>query len=137
MRFGFLLSLPFTNRFRVLDGDRRALHRDVARDGGRDRLSHHALVGIVATALALTGSVALVTTLVNGGVAVPVAMATVGGVFVGRWFVLPLGIRWSGGRVARRSQCPLPKSISAVRCSCGVAKVRSTPTWVPSSSVRT
>ena len=124
--FGFLLSLPFTNRFRVLDADQRALytatmlvtaaaiaclitpvalHRIEFRRREKARIVKvsqvTALVGLVATALALVGSVALVMTLVNDGVLVPAVVAVVAAVFVGLWFVLPLGIRWRSDRGER------------------------------------
>ncbi len=116
--FGFLLSLPFTNRFRVLDADQRALytgivlvtvsaiaclitpvafHRMEFRRHEKERVvvvAHSvALVGIVLVALALTGSVALVMTMVYAGLIVPVVLASVAGVFVGLWWFLPLAQR--------------------------------------------
>lgn len=119
--FGFLLSLPFTDRFRLLDGDQRALytatmlaavtaiacliapvalHRIEFRRRAKARIvkvsNVAALVGIVATALALTGSVALVMTLVNDGALVPAVVALVAAVFVGLWLVLPFASRERG-----------------------------------------
>lgn len=121
--FGFLLSLPFTNRFRVLDGDQRALytvttvvavcaiaclitpvafHRMEFHRHEKERVvavSHAvAMAGIALAALALTGSVALVMTMVQDGVIVPVVVALVVGVFAGLWWLLPLSQR----RRARR-----------------------------------
>jgi O-antigen/teichoic acid export membrane protein len=116
--FGFLLSLPFTNRFRVLDADQRllytvtivvaaaaiaclitpvAFHRMEFRRHEKDRVvsvSHAvSIVGLAAVALALTGSVALVMTMVHDGVVVPIIVAVVAGMFAGLWFVLPLATR--------------------------------------------
>jgi O-antigen/teichoic acid export membrane protein len=116
--FGFLLSLPFTNRFRVLDADQIALytvtivvaaaaiaclitpvafHRMEFRRHEKARVvavSHAvALVGLAAVALALSGSVALVMTMVHDGVVVPAVVAVIVGLFAGLWFVLPLATR--------------------------------------------
>ena len=123
--FGFLLSLPFTSRFRVLDADQITLytvtivvaaaaiaclitpvafHRMEFRrhEKGRVVSVSHAvsIVGLAAVALALSGSVALVMTMVHDGVVVPAIVALVVGLFTGLWFVLPLATRhW---RVERR-----------------------------------
>jgi hypothetical protein len=113
--FGFLLSLPFTNRFGVLDTDQRRLyvadlvmaalatailiapvsyHRLVFRQHKKRAVLRFAnamaLAGLAAVALAVTGSVLLVVSVVYGGLLVPFIAAGSAAVFVALWFVAPL-----------------------------------------------
>ncbi|MFN8025047.1 MAG: DUF6328 family protein [Acidimicrobiia bacterium] len=124
--FGFLLSLPFTNRFRVLDGDQRVLytvtivvavcaiaclitpvafHRMEFRRHEKERVvavaQRLSMAGIALVAASLVGSVTLVMTMVQDGVIVPVVVAAVTALFVVLWFLLPLAQRRS--RVRRRT----------------------------------
>jgi Family of unknown function (DUF6328) len=112
--FGFLLSLPFTNRFGVLDTDQRRLyvadlvmaalatamliapvsyHRLVFRQHKKSALLRFAnamaLAGLPFVALAVTGSVLLVVSVVYGGLLVPLIAAGSAAVFVVLWFVAP------------------------------------------------
>ena len=113
--FGFLLSLPFTQRFRILDEDQRdlyvvsllmaaaatvllagpvAYHRLVFRQHQKARLVRVAgllaLGGLAAVAVAVTAAVALVASVVlHGTAAVGVVVLTVGFVAV-FWVVIPV-----------------------------------------------
>jgi glucose dehydrogenase len=113
--FGFLLSLPFTNRFDKLDGAQRQLylaclvlaavatalllgpvayHRLVFRQRQKERLVRAAnlmaIGGLVTVGLAVSAAVLLVTGYVDRGL--PSVLITVGIVclFAGLWFALPL-----------------------------------------------
>ena len=113
--FGFLLSLPFTNRFGHLDHSQRVLyqaslllaagatalltgpvayHRIVFRRHEKRRLlavsNALALCGLTAVALAISAAVWLVVSTVDSGAVVPVMAAVMPVVFIGLWFVLPL-----------------------------------------------
>ncbi len=113
--FGFLLSLPFTNRFRTLDTSQRhlyvatlllaalatalltapvAFHRWVFRRHEKSRLLKFsncvALLGLGSVALAIAGAVLLVLTVVLSGIAVPLIAALTVGVFAALWFIVPL-----------------------------------------------
>jgi hypothetical protein len=113
--FGFLLSLPFTVRFVRLDRAQRnlyeidllmaalsiallvtpvAYHRFVFRLHDKKRLlvvaNYLAIAGLGTTALAISGSVLLVLTIVESGWVVPVLIALVVGLFGMLWFVIPL-----------------------------------------------
>jgi hypothetical protein len=113
--FGFLLSLPFTNRFSHLDHAQQVLyqislllaagatalltgpvayHRIVFRRHEKRRLlavsNALALCGLVAVALAISGAVWLVVSTVDSGPVVPVLAAVMPAVFIGLWLVLPL-----------------------------------------------
>jgi hypothetical protein len=113
--FGFLLSLPFTNRFSHLDHAQRVLyqaslllaatatalltgpvayHRIVFRRHEKRRLlavsNAMALCGLVAVALAISGAVWLVVSTADSGAVVPVLAAVMPVVFFGLWFVFPL-----------------------------------------------
>jgi hypothetical protein len=113
--FGFLLSLPFTNRFSHLGHAQRVLyqaslllaatatalltgpvayHRIVFRRHEKRRLlavsNAMALCGLVAVALAISGAVWLVVSTADSGAVVPVLAAVMPVVFFGLWFVLPL-----------------------------------------------
>ena len=121
--FGFLLSLPFTVRFVRLDRAQRhlyvtdlllaalaisllvapvAYHRFVFRLHDKKRLLRVAnvlaILGLCATALAISGSVLLVLTFVESGWVVPVLTAVLVGLFGTLWFAIPLQER----RMARR-----------------------------------
>lgn len=113
--FGFLLSLPFTNRFSVLGSSQRVLyvvslllaatstalllgpvayHRLVF----RRRLKHHliraanvmAICGLAAVGLTVTAAVLLVLSYVAKGTPAVVLTAVVGCLFAALWFVFPL-----------------------------------------------
>jgi hypothetical protein len=116
--FGFLLSLPFTNRFTTLSHAQRQLyigclllaalatalllgpvayHRLVFRQQQKERLvraaNAMAIGGLAAVGLAISAAVLLVTGYVDRGV--PAILITVGTValFGGLWFALPLAHR--------------------------------------------
>ncbi len=113
--FGFLLSLPFTNRFGRLSHGQRdlylaalvlaalatalllgpvAYHRLVFRRGQKERLvraaSVMAIVGLAAVALAVSAAVLLVTGYVASGLPAALITASVAGVFGVLWFAFPL-----------------------------------------------
>ena len=116
--FGFLLSLPFTNRFARLSPGQRdlylasvvlaavatallvgpvAYHRMVFRRGQKERLVRAASVmaigGLGAVALAVSAAVLLVTSYVGGGLAAGLITAFVACLFALLWFVFPLARR--------------------------------------------
>jgi O-antigen/teichoic acid export membrane protein len=125
--FGFLLSLPFTVRFKMLDGAEQdlyqatllcaavsiallispvAYHRWVFRLHQKGRLLRlaniQALLGLFMVALAISGAVWLILSVV--GLSWPVALlaaATTGG-FAVLWFVLPVVDRLSSTSQYRR-----------------------------------
>jgi Na+/melibiose symporter-like transporter len=111
---GFLLSLPFTNRFSVMDTDQKNLyladvllaalatallispvsyHRLVFRKRKKRALlkfaNMMAIAGLVAVVLAVTGSVLLVLSVVFSGLVVPIVAAGTAFVFTILWFVGP------------------------------------------------
>ena len=113
--FGFLLSLPFTNRFAKLSSGQRdlylaslvlaavatallvgpvAYHRMVFRRGQKERLVRAASVmaigGLAAVALAVSAAVLLVTSYVGGGLAAGLISAFVAVMFGLLWFAFPL-----------------------------------------------
>ena len=113
--FGFLLSLPFTNRFAKLSSGQRdlylaslvlaavatallvgpvAYHRMVFRRGQKERLVRAASVmaigGLAAVALAVSAAVMLVTSYVGGGLAACLISAFVAVMFGLLWFAFPL-----------------------------------------------
>jgi putative flippase GtrA len=113
--FGFLLSLPFSNRFAHLDAAQRhlyvvtlvlaalatglltapvAYHRLVFRQHKKARLlrvsNGMALAGLAVVGLAISSAVLLVTGVVLQGVAGPMVSALVAGMFAVLWFVVPL-----------------------------------------------
>ena len=121
--FGFLLSLPFTNRFPQLSPGQRviylvglllagvatalllapvAYHRLVFRRHERPDLLRFAnlsaLLGLVAVALAVSVSVLLDVSFVERGAVVPVVGVSMFVLFGGLWFVLPLSRRAAPGR---------------------------------------
>jgi hypothetical protein len=116
--FGFLLSLPFTTRFTMLDHAQRRLylvdltcaalatavliapvayHRLVFRQHVKVRLLRTAnvlaLVGISILGLAITGSVLLVVSFVYEGFTVVLITALTTVTIFGLWFVLPISGR--------------------------------------------
>jgi hypothetical protein len=116
--FGFLLSLPFTNRFTRLSGGQRdlylaslllsavatalllgpvAYHRLVFRRGEKERLVRAAnvmaLLGLGAVGLAVSAAVLLVTGYVVSGLPAALIAVFVFCMFGGLWFVFPLSRR--------------------------------------------
>ena len=116
--FGFLLSLPFTNRFTRLSPGQRdlylvslvlaavatallvgpvAYHRLVFRRGQKERLvraaSVMAIAGLAAVGLAVSAAVLLVTSYVGGGLAAGLITAFVACLFGLLWFAFPLARR--------------------------------------------
>jgi len=116
--FGFLLSLPFTNRFDRLSHGQRdlylatlvlaavatalllgpvAYHRLVFRRGQKERLVHAASVmaitGLAAVGLAVSAAVLLVTGYVASGLPAALITVFVAGVFGLLWFAFPLARR--------------------------------------------
>jgi hypothetical protein len=116
--FGFLLSLPFTNRFDRLSHGQRdlylatlvlaalatalllgpvAYHRLVFRRGQKERLvraaSVMAITGLVTVGLAVSAAVLLVTGYVASGVPAVMITVFVAGVFGLLWFAFPLARR--------------------------------------------
>ena len=121
--FGFLLSLPFTNRFTRLSDAQRSLylaalllaalstafliapvayHRLVFRRQQKDRLLRtanlFALIGLTTVALAVSVAVVLVVSVVVHGAGVAVVAVVTAGVFLGLWFALPLRVRRDADR---------------------------------------
>jgi Na+/melibiose symporter-like transporter len=116
--FGFLLSLPFTNRFGRLGPGQRdlylatlvlaavatalllgpvAYHRLVFRRGQKERLvraaSVMAIAGLAAVGLAVSAAVLLVTSYVATGLPAALITVFVVSVFGLLWFALPLARR--------------------------------------------
>ena len=116
--FGFLLSLPFTNRFSKLSHDERQLyltslmlaalstalllgpvayHRLVFRRHQKEHLIRAAnimaICGLVAVGLAISTAVLLVTGYVDHGLPSVLMSAFTVGLFGGLWFALPLARR--------------------------------------------
>jgi hypothetical protein len=121
--FGFLLSLPFSNRFTGLSGAERSLylvalffaalstalliapvtyHRVVFRRQQKERLLRTAnlcaLAGLTTVAITVTVAVVLVVSVVLHGAVVTVVGVVTAATFLGLWFALPLWAR----RVADR-----------------------------------
>ena len=121
--FGFLLSLPFTNRFTRLSGGQRdlyltclvlaavatalllgpvAYHRLVFRRHRKEQLVKDAnvlaILGLAAVGLAVSAAVLLVVSFVDRGATVVLITVFVVCLFAGLWFVLPL--------VQRRTRFP-------------------------------
>ncbi|MDQ1433045.1 MAG: hypothetical protein QOF40_3647 [Actinomycetota bacterium] len=113
--FGFLLAMPFTNRFGALDPEQRRLyvfdlllaalatallagpvayHRIVFRQHKkRDMLrvgNVMALAGLVTVALAITGAVLLVVSVVYQGLLAAIVATCVGATYFVLWCVVPL-----------------------------------------------
>ena len=116
--FGFLLSLPFSNRFSQLDGAQRdlymtclvlsatatvlligpvAYHRMVFRRGLKEQLVQaaniQAILGLTVVGGAVLSSVLLVSWYVAGAVVGSVITAILGVLTVGLWFAVPLASR--------------------------------------------
>jgi hypothetical protein len=116
--FGFLLSLPFSNRFSQLSGAQRdlyvtcltfaaiattlliapvAYHRLVFRRGMKERLvlfsNHLATAGLIAVGGSVLAAVLLMTWYVAGAPAGCVITALVGVMMSGLWFAVPLASR--------------------------------------------
>lgn len=116
--FGFLLSLPFSNRFGQLDGAQRdlyttclvlsatatvlligpvAYHRMVFRRGLKEQLVQaaniQAILGLTVVGGAVLSAVLLVSWYVAGAVAGGVITAILGVLTVGLWFAVPLASR--------------------------------------------
>jgi hypothetical protein len=116
--FGFLLSLPFTNRFTHLSPGQRnlylgtivlaavatalllgpvAYHRLVFRRGEKERLVRAAnvmaIAGLAAVGLAVSAAILLVTDYVSSGLTAALITAFVTVLFAGLWFALPLARR--------------------------------------------
>jgi O-antigen/teichoic acid export membrane protein len=113
--FGFLLAIPFTERFASLDPDQDRLyvavlllsalstalltapvayHRIVFRQHKKHNLLRVsnvlALAGLAAVACAISGAVLLVVSVVYDGLAPAVIAAAVAGTYFVLWYVLPL-----------------------------------------------
>lgn len=134
---GFLLTLPFQQRFGSLDNAQRALYLATVASSiaatlfliapvGLHRLlfrrhrvalmvalAHRlAICGMVLLGFALTGVVALIFGVVLGAIGAAVAAALAASVFVGLWVLLPLllrGVR-DGASGVVSSAAPLPGS---------------------------
>ncbi len=116
--FGFLLSLPFTNRFTRLSGGQRdlylaclvlaavatalllgpvAYHRLVFRRGEKESLvraaSVMAIAGLITVGLAVSAAVLLVTSFVTSGLAAGLITALIACMFGLLWFAFPLSRR--------------------------------------------
>ena len=116
--FGFLLSLPFTNRFTRLSQGQRdlylatlvldavatalllgpvAYHRLVFRQGQKERLVRAAnvmaIAGLGTVGLAVSAAVLLVTDYVSSGLTAGLITAFVTILFAGLWFAFPLAHR--------------------------------------------
>ena len=116
--FGFLLSLPFTNRFSHLNPGQRnlylgtlvlaavatalllgpvAYHRLVFRQGQKERLVRAAnimaIAGLGTVGLAVSAAVLLVTDYVSSGLTAGLITAFVTIMFAGLWFAFPLAHR--------------------------------------------
>ena len=116
--FGFLLSLPFTNRFTHLSPGQRnlylgtivlaavatalllgpvAYHRLVFRRGEKERLVRAAnvmaIAGLATVGLAVSAAILLVTDYVSSGLTAALITTFVTLLFAGLWFALPLAHR--------------------------------------------
>jgi O-antigen/teichoic acid export membrane protein len=112
--FGFLLAMPFTNRFDTLDPEQHRLyvtvlllaalatalltapvayHRIVFRRHKKHDLLRVAnvlaLAGLVVVALAISGAVLLVVSVVYDGLIAAIIAACVAGTYILLWYVLP------------------------------------------------
>jgi hypothetical protein len=127
--FGFLLSLPFSNRFDQLSGAQRdlyltcvvlsavatillvgpvAYHRLVFRRGMKEDLVQFAnllaILGLTAVGGAVLAAVLLVTWYVAGAVAGGVITAVIGAMVGGLWFAVPL-IRRGTAQLSVSAEC--------------------------------
>ena len=121
--FGFLLILPFQNRFEGLTTEQEyvyfsalicatlaivllitptAAHRIRWRQADKEALlqtaTRTAIAATVFMAASMTGSVYLITDFLFGDLATAIVVAGVGAAFVGFWYVFPLFRRLRGGR---------------------------------------
>src|ERR1700712_4935193 len=112
--FGFLLAMPFTTAFSSLDSEQRRLyvtvlllaalstalltapvayHRIVFRRHQKHDVLRFAnvvaLAGLVTVALAITGAVLLVVSVVYDGLVAAIIAALVAGVYFTLWYVIP------------------------------------------------
>jgi Family of unknown function (DUF6328) len=129
MLFGFLLAVPFTQRFGTITDLQSnvyygtflaaaaasvfliapaSFHRIVWRHGRKRQLLHVsnllAIVGTAFLAVAIAGSVGLVTSLLFGNVWAAAAAACAAGGIAMLWFVLPLVSRLLGAPPAARAR---------------------------------
>jgi MFS family permease len=136
--FGFLLSLPFTNRFPQLSSTQRVLyliglllagvatalllapvayHRLVFRRHEKADLlrvaNASALLGLVAVALAVSVAVFLDVSFVERGAVVPVVGVSMFALFGGLWFALPLSRRAASRRDLRPPSGPGSRKAAA------------------------
>ena len=127
--FGFLLSLPFTNRFVKLDGSQRLLyladlllaalstallltpvayHRLVFRQHLKESVvraaNAMAIAGLVAVGLSVSVAVLLVTSFVEHGAPAVVIGIAVACLFIVLWFVVPLVKRETARDEGRREE---------------------------------
>jgi high-affinity Fe2+/Pb2+ permease len=130
MLFGFLLAVPFTQRFSTVSNLQSNLyygtflaataasvfliapasfHRIVWRHGRKRNLLHVsnklAIIGTAFLAVAIAGSVGLVTSLLFGNAWAACAVAFVAGLIAVVWFMLPFVSRLLGAPPAERSRC--------------------------------
>lgn len=128
--FGFLLSLPFSNRFGQLSDAQRdlyltcvvlsavattllvgpvAYHRLVFRRGMKEELVQFAnllaILGLTAVGGAVLAAVLLVTWYVGGPVAGGLITAVIGVMIGGLWFGVPLVSRRSAARLSVSAEC--------------------------------
>ncbi len=121
--FGFLLSIPYTNRFPELSSSQRvvymfalmlagvatalllapvAYHRLLFRQHAKGavlRLANiSAVLGLVTVGLAISAAVLLDVSFVDHGAIVPVLTISIFALFAGLWFVFPLWRRMSSER---------------------------------------
>ncbi len=112
--FGFLLAMPFSNRFSTLDPEQHRLyvavlvlaalatalliapvayHRVVFRQHQKHDLLRFAnavaLVGLIIVALAIAGAVLLVVSVVYDGLVAAIVAAVLAGVYFTLWYVAP------------------------------------------------
>ena len=129
MLFGFLLAVPFTQRFSTVSNLQNNLyygtflaaaaasvfliapasfHRIVWRHGRKRNLLHVsnklAIIGTAFLAVAIAGSVGLVTSLLFGNAWAACAAAFVAGLIAVVWFMLPFVSRLLGAPPAARSR---------------------------------
>ncbi len=118
MLFGFLLAVPFSQRFSTVSAGQRetyyatflsaaaasacliapaGFHRIVWQQGRKHQIVHissgMAIVGLAFLAVAIAGSVGLVTSVLYGARSADIAAGCVGGVLAAVWFVLPFAYR--------------------------------------------
>ena len=129
MRFGLLLAVPFTQRFRTVSALQSnvyyvtflaatlasvfliapaSFHRIVWRHGRKRQLlrtsNKLAIIGTAFLAVAIAGSVGLVTSLLFGNTWAAAAAAFVAGLIAVIWFVLPFVSRLLGTPPAERAR---------------------------------